>query len=154
MSRKFAVIGVGNLLMMDDGIGIHVVEALRKEALPGNVQVFDASTRAFDVLEFMEGCDCAVVVDAYMEKGVPGTVYRFAFDPASGTQEIPVNLSMHDIDFTAALRAGQGSYNLPSEIVVIGIEPGILKWGIGLSPSLENAFPDILDAVRSELSVW
>lgn len=154
MNGKIAVIGVGNLLMGDDGIGIHVVEALRKEALPQGVQVFDASTRAFDVLEFMDGCDRAVVVDAYMEKGVPGTVYRFAFDPTAGTQEIPVNLSMHDIDFTAALRAGQDSYNFPSEIVVIGIEPEILEWGIGLSPSLENAFPDILDAVRDELSVW
>ena len=152
MTRKVAVIGVGNLLMGDDGIGIHVIEALRKEELPPNVEVFDASTRAFDALEFMDGCDRTVIVDAYKEKGVPGTVYRFAFDPTAGTQEIPVNLSMHDIDFTAALRAGQDSYNLPSEIVVIGIEPEILEWGIGLSPSVSNAFPGIMDAVRSELS--
>ena len=138
--------------MRDDGIGIHVIEALRKEDLPPDVHVFDASTRAFDALEFMDGCDRAIVVDAYQKKEVPGTVYRFAFDPTAGAQEFPINLSMHDIDFTAAIRAGQGSYKLPSEIVIIGIEPEILDWCIGLSPSLSNAFPVIMDAVRSELS--
>lgn len=148
---KVAVIGVGNLLMRDDGIGIHVIEALRKEELPKNVEVFDASTRAFDALEFMDGCDRAVIVDAYKEEGAPGTVYRFAFDPTAGTGEFPINLSMHDIDFTAAIKAGQDSYNLPSEVVIIGIEPEILEWGIGLSPSVNKAFPKIMDTVRSEV---
>ncbi len=57
LEQKIVIIGVGNLWMGDDGIGIHVVESLRKQKLPENVQVFDAETRAFDVLEYMDGSD-------------------------------------------------------------------------------------------------
>ena len=136
--------------MGDDGIGIRVVDTLRKDVLPPDIGVYDAGTRAFDVLEYMDGNDKAIIVDAYQKNGVPGSIYRFIFDP-----EIPddsLNLSLHDIDFISALKAGRETYNLPPEIVVIGIEPEILEWGIGLSPSLSNAFPGIMDAVMSELS--
>lgn len=135
--------------MGDDGIGIHAVEALRKEKLPSNVRVFDCATRAFDVLECMDGCDKAVIVDAYKKGDLPGSIYKFSFDPNNALEE-SFNLSMHDINFIDALRAGKGIYKLPSEIVIIGIEPEILDWGLGLSSKLDDALPEIIEAVKSE----
>ncbi|MFZ2412280.1 MAG: hydrogenase maturation protease [Candidatus Methanoperedens sp.] len=150
MRKKIVIIGVGNLLMGDDGIGIHVVEALRHEALPSNVAVFSAETRAFDALEYMDGCDKAVIVDAYKKGGAPGSIYRFTFDPASEIDE-SFNLSMHDINFIDALRAGRGIYKLPKEIVILGIEPEVLECGLDLSFKLNDAIPNLIEAVKSEL---
>lgn len=149
MSRKIAIIGVGNLLMGDDGIGIHAVEALRKEKLPSNVHIFDCATRAFDVLECMHGCEKAVIVDAYKKGGIAGSIYKFSFDPNDALEE-SFNLSMHDINFIDALRAGRGIYKLPKEIVIIGVEPEMLDWGLGLSSKLDDALPEIIEAVKSE----
>lgn len=148
---KIVIIGVGNLLMGDDGIGIHVVEYLRREKLPGNVLVFDAETRAFDALEYMDGSDKTVIVDACKKDGAPGSIYRFTFDPAGDIDE-SFNLSLHDINFIDALRAGRGIYKLPKEIVIIGVEPDGLDWGIGLSQKINNCFKEIIEAVKSEMS--
>lgn len=137
--------------MGDDGSGIHVVAALKKEKLPRNVAVFDCATRAFDVLEYMEGCDRAVIVDAYKKGGAPGSIYRFSFDPSDEVQDNPLNLSMHDINFLDALKAGKGIYRLPAEIVIIGIEPETIECGSGLSAELTRALPAILIAVKSEI---
>ncbi len=150
MNKKIVIIGVGNMLMGDDGIGIHAVEALRHEALPSNVAVFSAETRAFDALEYMDGCDKAVIVDAYRKGGAPGSIYRFMFDPAGEIDE-SFNLSMHDINFVDALKAGRGIYKLPEEIVIIGVEPEILECRLGLSSKLNDAIPNVVEAVKSEL---
>ncbi len=151
LRKKIVIIGVGNLLMGDDGIGIHVVESLRKEKLPENVRVFDAETRAFDALEYMDGCDKAVIVDAYKKGGAPGSIYRFTFDPSTDVLDESFNLGMHDINFVDALRAGRGIYKLPAEIVIIGVEPEILECRLGLSFKLNDAIPNLIEAVKLEL---
>lgn len=152
MSKRIVIIGIGNLLMRDDGIGIHVAEALMREKLPSNVQVFDGATRAFDVLEYMDGSDKAIIVDACKKNGVPGNIYRFTLGSASGMIDESLNLSMHDINFIDALKAGKEIYKLPTEIVIIGVEPNTLECSIELSHELNNAFPAIIDAVMSELT--
>ena len=150
-SKRIVVIGVGNLLMGDDGVGVHVADVLSKEDLPPHVQVFDGATRAFDVLDYMDGADKAVIVDAYKNDGAPGSIYRFRFDPAHNPEWSP-NLSMHDIDFVEALRVGRGIYELPEEIVIIGIEPCRLDWSLELSPEVRNAIPAVVDAIKSEFT--
>ena len=137
--------------MGDDGLGIHVVAALKKEKLSPNVAVFDGATRAFDVLEYMEGSDRAVIVDSYKKGGTPGSIYRFSFDPSDEVLDNTLNLSMHDLTFLDALKAGKDIYRLPAEIVIIGVEPETLECGFGLSAELTRALPAILAAVKSEL---
>ncbi len=149
--EKIVIIGMGNLLMGDDGLGIHVVAALKKEKLPLNVAIFDGVARAFDVLEYMEGSDRAVIVDAYKKGGAPGSIYRFSFDPADEMQDNALNLGMHDMNFLDALKTGKDFYRLPAEIVIIGVEPETLECGFGLSAELTRALPAILAAVKSVL---
>lgn len=134
--------------MGDDGIGIHVVVALKKEKLPSNVQVFDCATRAFDVLECMDRCDKAVIIDAYKNNGNPGSIYRLSFEPCMYES---INLSMHDINFVDALKVGKEIYKLPDEIVIIGVEPEKLECSLGLSHKLSDALPEVIEAVKSEL---
>lgn len=152
MSKRIAIIGVGNLLMGDDGVGIHVVDALMQEKLPSNVQVFDGATRAFDVLDYMDGCDKAVIVDAYKRDGAPGSIYRFIFDPVNDMLDDSLNLSMHDINFIDALKIGKEIYKLPGEIVIIGIEPRSFECSLEISHELKSVFPAIINAVRLEFT--
>ncbi len=152
MSEKIVIIGVGNLLMGDDGIGIRVVEALRCEVLPSNVQVFDGATRAFDVLEYMDGSDRAIIVDACKKNGVPGSIYRFVLYPANDMLDESLSLSMHDINFIDAMRASKGIYRFPAQIVIIGIEPMRLECALEISQELSTAFPAIIDAIRAEIT--
>ncbi|MFH0904214.1 MAG: hydrogenase maturation protease [Methanobacteriota archaeon] len=151
MRKKIVIIGVGNLLMGDDGIGVITAWALMKEKLPDNVSVFDGATRAFDVLEYMDGADKAVIVDAYRKNGEPGSIYKFEFNPKNEIQDEAFNLSMHDINFLDALKAGREIYDLPSEIVIIGVEPQTLECGMGLSSRLNSMLPVIIDSVKSEI---
>jgi hydrogenase maturation protease len=137
--------------MGDDGIGIYVAEALRQEELPPHVGIFDGATRAFDVLEYMDGCEKAIIVDACKRNGTPGSIYRYCFNPGDDVQDRSLNLSVHDINFMDALKAGKDVYRLPSEIVVIGVEPQILECRLGLSSKLARAIPEIIKAVRSEI---
>lgn len=148
--KKISVIGIGNLLMGDDGVGIRVIEVLKQEELPSNVSVFDGATRAFDVLEYMEGRDKAVIVDAFKKNGPPGSIYRFSFDPEIGIPDESLNLSMHDINFLDALKVSKGIYKIPPEIVIIGIEPEILEFSYELSSKLKIAIPRIINKVKLE----
>ena len=152
--NKIAIIGIGNLVMGDDGVGIHVVEALGREDLPPHVGVFDCATRAFDVLESIDGTEKAVIVDACKRNNAPGTIYRFRLDPAGDVADESFNLSLHDINFTDALRAGREIYRLPHDIVIIGVEPGLLDWGTELSEGVKSALPRIIEAVRAEVPGW
>jgi len=148
--KKVAVIGIGNLLMTDDGIGIHVVDELKKRKLPQNVEVHDGRTNAFLIMEQMEGADKAVLIDAYKKDGKPGSIYKFEVKPGVDYHGDRLELSLHDLDFMSMLRVGPNVYDLPEDIVVIGVEPERLEVGLGLSETLKKAIPDIIEAVMEE----
>lgn len=147
-----AVVGVGNPLMGDDGIGERVVEELRETGLPPGVEATHAGTTAFFALEAMSGADFAVVVDA-VETGEspPGAVHRYRY--ADGSFEgAPPEVLMHDFSFSAALRTGREAYDTPEEIVVIGVEPATTETGLDLSDPVAASVPAVLDVVEVELS--
>ncbi|MBI5253450.1 MAG: hydrogenase maturation protease [Euryarchaeota archaeon] len=145
--KKVAIIGVGNSIMRDDGVGIHTVQELQKIKLPGNVEVQDADTNAFAVLECMDGKDKAIIIDAYRGGREPGTIYKFKFTPDSSN----IKLSLHDIDFTDALKSGRHAYRLPPDIVIIGVEPEVIEFGLELSPRVQKAIPNVIEEVLKEV---
>jgi len=149
MSKKIAVVGIGNLLLKDEGVGIHVIEELKKKKLSSNVETYDCATRAFLVLESIDQKDKAIIIDAYKGDKEPGTIYKFRFDKNLPYSDI--KLSLHDMDFIDVLKLEHG-YKLPPEIVIIGVEPESLEFGLELSPKLQKAMPKIIDEVLKEIS--
>jgi hydrogenase maturation protease len=149
--KKVAVIGVGNLLMGDDGIGIHVVRELDKLKLPENIEVYDAMTNSFMVLEYMDGADKAIIVDAYRGDKKPGSIYKFRFNPDEHKYTDRMELSLHDVDFIDALNSGRHAYNYPPEIVIIGVEPENVYLSMELSTTLKNAIPRIIKEIFAEI---
>ena len=147
--KRIIVIGVGNLLQKDEGIGIHAVKALQEMQLPDNVTIIDGGTSP-DILACTRGGDKLIIVDAARAGGEPGTIYRF--QPDDLIAESGAALSVHELGVPQNLRLMLLSGNEPSEVVIIGIEPKEIEWGIELSTELETKIPEIISVVLKEIS--
>ncbi|HID11783.1 MAG TPA: hydrogenase maturation protease [Candidatus Latescibacteria bacterium] len=143
-----AVVGVGNVLMGDEGVGIWVAEELRRTKLPEEVVVFDGGIALLDLLGEVEGFDRLVIVDAMWGDGPPGAIYRLGRDElrSGGT-----GFSLHEMGVVGALEVGRLTYRVPEEVVLIGIEPERIGPGMELSRTLQKRLPDIVRAVMREV---
>jgi hydrogenase maturation protease len=141
------VLGIGNALLRDEGIGCHVINALAETALP-DVRVIDGGTCP-DLWQLIGDTDKLVIVDAVRGGGTPGQIYRFHPDDISLEQR-PL-LSVHDMGLVDNLRLMR-LWNSISETVIIGVEPKDVNWGLELSPELQCKMPHIIDIVISELN--
>jgi len=149
--RKIAIIGVGNLLQTDDGVGIWVVEELKKQNLPENIEVYDAATDPMSVLEAMDNKDKAIIIDAFTGGNKPGTIYRCKIEDLNlGNDEVNVEISLHGISFLDAIKTAKHAFNLPKEIVIIGVEPAVIETGMELSEELRKKMPDLIRVIMEE----
>jgi hydrogenase maturation protease len=141
---------VGNLLLKDEGVGIHVVQALRKSPpeAGGELTIIDGGTcpDAFDLLP--KGLDKLIVVDAVRGGGEPGAVYRFTVKDIVFRRG-PV-CSLHQLGLEEGLRLMAGAGITPRDVVIIGVEPKEIGWGLELSAELQTRVPQIVDMVRKE----
>jgi len=143
-------VGVGNVLLRDEGIGVHVARALQemRPAFPdGEVEVVDGGTspNAFDTAG---GADKLIIIDAACGGGEPGTVYRFAPDGLS--VEPRLLTSLHDLGLLDSLRMMESLGNPPRDTVIIGVEPAEVDWGLELTPTLRDKLPDVVRLVVEE----
>jgi hydrogenase maturation protease len=141
------VLGIGNALLRDEGIGCHVANALAEISLP-DVEIIDGGTCP-DVWQFIEDTDKLVIVDAVKGGGMPGQIYRFHLENITLEQK-PL-LSMHDMGLVDNLVL-MGLWRNIGETVIIGVEPKDISWGLELSPELQGKMSQIIDTVLSELN--
>jgi len=141
-SPKVVVVGVGNLLMGDDGMGIWVAEELRKA--PDEVLVLDGGTALLDVLEEVEGAERLVIVDAMSGDGPPGTVYVLSSDDLGKRKG---RFSLHDMGVAEMLELGRLMYRIPEDVVLVGVEPEHVGPGIGLSRTLREKLQEVVRVV-------
>ncbi|HUW45479.1 MAG TPA: HyaD/HybD family hydrogenase maturation endopeptidase [Dehalococcoidia bacterium] len=141
------VLGIGNVLLRDEGVGCHVIHALEGIPLP-DVKIIDGGTCP-DVLQFLEDTDKLIIVDAVEGGGTPGQIYRFHLEDI--TLEQKPFLSLHDMRLVDNLMLMKFWHSV-DETVVIGVEPKEINWGLELSPELQEKMPQIIDAILSELN--
>lgn len=143
------VLGVGNILLGDEGIGVHVVGELEKEKLPGNVELMDAGTALFSIVHLLKKRKKVIVIDAAKGGEEPGTIYRIL--PSQIKNEHNKILSMHEMGLRECL-ATLRYEGVPQDVVIIGVEPDLIDWGVQLSPRLQQKLPEIVRVVLSEIS--
>ncbi|NLW80364.1 MAG: hydrogenase maturation protease [Desulfovibrionales bacterium] len=149
--KRLLVLGVGNLLLTDEGVGVHAVNALGQESHWDFRQVdfLDGATFTQDIFHIFQEYECVLVLDAVKAGGVPGTIYRFT--EANLRENEEQRLSLHDIDLLDSLRMAELLGNKP-DLVVVGIEPlTINQWSMELSAPLQAAYPKFLEAARREI---
>ena len=151
---RVAVVGVGNEIMRDDGVGPQIVAELecRPATEADEVLLYDAGTTAFLALEAMSGCERAIVVDAIRTGAEPGAIQEYRYVDGAFDGEVP-EMTMHDVSFTEALEYAREAYDLPEDVLVLGVEPATIEPGTELSEPVDRAVPAVVDAILERLPV-
>ncbi len=143
---RILILGIGNLLLADEGVGVHAAQALRNKDLPEGVSVLDIGTAILEALPELEQADRVIVIDAVVAGKEAGTVYRMAYDDC----EKPVQLaSVHGFDLSRVL--AMTSREIPPPVTVVGIEPARIGWSLELSPAVNGALDTVLRVVEDEI---
>lgn len=144
------VLGLGNPLMGDDGVGLAALARLREEyEVPELVFLVDGGTWGMSLLPLIESAEDLVLVDAININGVPGTVVRL--ERGELPRYFAHKLSPHQIDLREVLALAEWRQTLPRELVALGIQPLAVELGEGLSLPVANALDDLVDLVVEHL---
>ncbi len=155
-TRRCLVLGLGNILLSDEGVGVRVVEQLQKLDLPDHVELVDGGTASLDVLLLRPNFEKLVVIDALRAGKEAGTIYRAqvkgdAFAELEANFNSSDKMSLHQIGLVEALSIAKKMNCGPQEVVIIGIEPQSLRCGLELTETIRAKLPKIINAVRKEL---
>ncbi|MEW6213906.1 MAG: HyaD/HybD family hydrogenase maturation endopeptidase [Nitrospirota bacterium] len=146
---KIIILGVGNLLLSDEGVGVHVANELMKMDLPPEVVVVEGGTEGFRLLNVIAEADRLIVVDAVRGGGVPGSIYRFDIEDV---RNCPAGFktSVHQIGILEVINLS-GLVGKTPQTTIIGVEPKSLKMGMDLSPEIKAKIPRIIELIQDEL---
>lgn len=162
---RVAILGLGNELLSDDGVGVHAARLLAADPPPG-IEVLEIGTAVLDALPVLEEFEAAIAIDAIQAGRPPGTIYRLPLWPAAETPtHAPTSgacseetrhgalsspWSLHELDLAGVLRM------IPEpkrpHVVVFGVEPASLDVGMTLSAPVQAALPGVVQAVREAAS--
>ena len=151
---RVLVVGVGNILLKDEGVGVHTARRLQEMVLPDGVVVIDGGTAGMDALLLYEDVDRLVVIDAIRGGNKAGTIYKAhlkAGEMGKLTQlfkrRANSKISLHQIGLIESLAAARKLNRAPKEIVIIGVEPGEWDWGLELTGPVAQSVPKIVKKV-------
>ncbi|OGD54079.1 hypothetical protein A3K80_00470 [Candidatus Bathyarchaeota archaeon RBG_13_38_9] len=150
-NSKPIVIGVGNVLLSDEGVGIHIVRQLKKRDISKLVEIHEIGTSSFELLNVIEGNSLVIIVDAVRMDDKPGTVKNIDLVIEDDISLLPKFTSLHQLDLISTLKMAKGVIDLPKKIVLIGIEPSSLDAGIELSKLVEAAIPKAISEIMKTL---
>ena len=148
-SSPILLAGVGNELLTDDGIGMHVIRQLEKQPIPG-VTLIPIGTDVLRGLPFLEAARRVLLIDAVHGGQPPGTVY--VFDSSDCGPRTPRH-SLHSMGLREALRMLSPAC-APPIMTVIGVEPASLSYGMALSPLVQAALPQVVALARQTVWAW
>jgi len=137
-----AVIGIGNVLFRDEGVGVHAARALLEQEVPPAIVVRDGGTEGLGLLDVIVGLERLVLLDCVTGGGAPGTIYRFDWGdvPTGAASATPT--SQHQTDIGDVLRHVALIGDTP-RTTIIGVEPESLELGLELSPAVAAAIPAV-----------
>jgi hydrogenase maturation protease len=146
-------LGIGNLIMSDDGVGVKVIQHLAENYLfPPGVTVLDGGTLGLDLLPRLEGIDRLLIVDAVDTGNAPGSLIRLSDDEIPIVMETklsPHQMGLKDLIAVSILRGVK-----PPEMVLLGVQPQSIELGLELSPAVEEQFDALVSKALQELGNW
>ena len=150
---KVLVLGIGNLVMSDDGVGVKVVQRLQREyRFAENVEIMDGGTLGLDLLPKLEGIERLIVVDAVETGHEPGTCIRLV------GEELPIALetkvSPHQMGLKDLLSVAELLGHAPREMVLIGVQPGSIEMDTELTAAVEAKVNELISMVLDQLDIW
>ncbi|MDV2990288.1 MAG: hydrogenase maturation protease [Dehalogenimonas sp.] len=145
------VLGVGNILLSDEGAGVRVAERIMKYPLPKGVEVLDGGTSQLVIVDLIRGRRKVIIVDAVCGDGPPGTLYKFGVrelqDAAAGMR------SAHDMGVVEAVFFLGLTGELPEDFTFFGVEPGSLEPSLEFTPEVAAALPRLTELVMEAAGI-
>ncbi|MHB8835705.1 MAG: HyaD/HybD family hydrogenase maturation endopeptidase [Candidatus Methylomirabilia bacterium] len=147
---KTLVLGIGNVLLQDEGVGIHAIgELQRRFTFDDDVEFLDGGTAGVELLRYLDGKDRILIVDAVAAGHPPGTVFRV--ESADVPRMFHRRISPHQIGLSDVLATALISDSLPAEMVLFGMEPQTMTTGLALTATAEASLAKLVDSVADEL---
>jgi hydrogenase maturation protease len=152
-TQRKMVLGLGNILNRDEGVGVHALRALEAQlGRPAGVEFVDGGVLGLNLLPLVEECSHLLILDAADAGQAPGTLVELARD------EIPlysgVKLSQHQVTFQEVLALAKIRDGLPPYLYLIGVQPADLSIGLDLSPTVAATIPRLLERAGAVLRGW
>jgi hydrogenase maturation protease len=150
--HRTTVLGLGNLVHSDDGIGVHAIHALQAdERVPHFASLIDGGTQGLALLPHISGVERLLVIDA-VDVGEPaGTLLRFE---GQSLQGLPGKASVHQLGFADLMVALQLLGDSPGEVVVLGVQPQSTAWSAELTPVVRSSLAGLVDCAIAQLKCW
>ena len=150
MTKDIVVLGLGNILMSDEGVGVRVVERLQKRAAEfPNVEFVDAGTGGMNVLHLIANRKKAVIIDCALMGVSAGDIKRFTPEDVKTVKHVS-HFSLHDVDILKVIDISRQLDECPPQVVIFGIEPAKVEQGDTLSPRLAAKIDKYAQAVVTE----
>lgn len=145
------VLGIGNVLLSDEGVGVRIVEAFeRKYRVPDEVNVLDGGTSGMDLLSHITGVDTLIVADAVRSGKAPGTVVRLDGDAVPALLRSKV--SPHQVGLADVLASAMLMGEEPKDLTLFGVEPETIDTAMNLSDVVSAQVERVADLVAEALS--
>jgi hydrogenase maturation protease len=146
---KILILGIGNILLRDEGVGIRVIEYLQQQNIPTDVELLDGGTAGADLLEHICDREMVIVIDAMQADYPPASIVRLAPEDLKPA-DVP-ELSLHSLDLQQTLAMADLLGCPPKEVVIFGIQPEKVECGMELTSAIQAVVPKAAKLVLDEI---
>ncbi|WP_246599523.1 HyaD/HybD family hydrogenase maturation endopeptidase [Clostridium lacusfryxellense] len=148
--KDTVIIGIGNILLQDDGVGVHVIKQLENEKLPSTIELVDGGTSTLDMLGFFLDYKKIIVVDCLRAGLEPGTIYKIKPEDIKSYKK--ENLSIHDVQILDVVRMANMMNKYP-QVIIFGIEPEKIAVGLEMTQTMVTKIPEIIYNIKKEIEI-
>jgi len=148
--KDTVIIGIGNILLQDDGVGVHVIKKLENEELPSTIELVDGGTSTLDMLGYFMDYGKVIVVDCLRSGLKPGTIYKIKPEDIKSYKK--ENLSIHDVQILDVVKMAN-MMDIYPEVVIFGIEPEKIAIGLEMTQTIISKIPEIICHIKKELKI-
>lgn len=148
--KDTVIIGIGNILLKDDGVGVHVIKQLENENLPSTIELVDGGTSTLDTLGLFLDYKKVIVVDCLRAGLKPGTIYKIKPEDIKSYKK--ENLSIHDVQILDVVNMANMMNKYP-EVIIFGIEPEKIALDLEMTETMISKIPEIIYHIKKELQL-
>lgn len=149
--KRIVILGVGNALLGDEGVGIHVINELKNESFAPSVKIIDGGTAGIDLLFWLEDADYVIIIDCMEANAAPGAIFRLSADELLLNTSGQIS-SLHDLNLPEMLFIAKNLGKLPPTIIY-GVQPQRITLSDQLSPAVHRILPRLLQLIRQEINI-
>jgi len=148
--KPVLILGIGNILLRDEGLGVRTVESMTKMDLPDNIELIDGGTAGAGLIDIIADRKKIIIIDCMNAKTSPGTISRLTIDDLADNSEDM--LSLHEFGLLEALKIAEQLNCSPEEVIVFGIQPESITPGLELSEKIKAAIPVVIEMISDEIN--